>query len=324
MLCRSVRSLLSAYTDGELSPADACDVRSHLDRCEACTREHSGLSRLISVTSSIPMEEAPASLHDRIVMRLAYVDLPGSVPAARQSRRSPMPRTWAWAAFTVAAAAIMGGAMQNRSLTDGRTRSGAPTVERVAPVEAPIIGSTEAMASAPAQPKRTEKDVAQPDSSIPMEVRHAEATVDAGTEVEVPRSEPVIRKLVPERLVNATPATPSDRPQPVAVSTAGRLTTEVRVSEPASMSPTAAMAKDGLMAMPGEPLMNGVTPLVPQDPGMPIDKDPTRMAGMAVEVETPGEEDEGLRSFRMFLQENGRTVPQPPTIRPRERSRKAL
>jgi len=270
------------------------------------------------------MEEAPASLHERIVMRLAYVDLPGAIPAARQPPRSPMPRTWAWAAFTVAAAAIMGGAMQSRSLTDGRTRSSTPTVERVAPVEAPITGSSEAVASAPAEPRHAERAATLADSSIPMELRHAEAPADAETVMEVSRPEPVIRKLVPERLAGATPATPADRPQPVAVATAGRLTTEVRVSEPAGMSPTAAMAKDGLMAMPGEPLMNGVTPLVPQDPVMPIDKDPTRMAGMAVEVETPGEEDEGLRSFRMFLQENGRTVPQPPTIRPRERGRKAL
>jgi hypothetical protein len=110
----------------------------------------------------------------------------------------------------------------------------------------------------------------------------------------------------------------------VTVPTSGRPTTEIRATEPTAINPLAAMAKEGIMAMPGEPPSTGVTPLVPQDPVMPIDKDPTRMAGMAVEVETPGEEDEGLRTFRMFLHENSRTVPQPPTLRPRERGRKSL
>lgn len=325
MLCRSVRRLLSAYTDGELSPADACGVKSHLDRCEACAREHTILQRLVSMTSSIPMEEVPATLHERIVMRLAYADLPGPAPASRPVRRSPMPRTWAWAAFTVAAAAIMSGALHNRAPRDSRVQLSFPAVETVSPADAPKPAPLPEIAKTHKEPAAAPASELNATAPSVEPLRQAEAALDVPVdEPETLPTQPVVRKLVPERSANAAAIAPADRPQPVTVPTSGRPATEIRATEPTVTSPIAAMVKESLMAMPGEPLSTGVTPLVPQEPVTVIDKDPTRMAGMAVEVETPGEEDEGLRSFRMFLYENSRTVPQPPTLRPRERGRKSL
>lgn len=325
MLCRSVRRLLSAYTDGELSPADACGVKAHLDRCEACSREHTGLRRLVSMTSSIPMEEVPPVLHERIVMRLAYADLAGSAPAPRPARRSPMPRTWAWAAFTVAAAAIMGGALHNRPLTDSQVRLSFPAVESASPLDAPHLAEPPVSARADGETAADLDSASDANATAVEAVRQAHANPEAALpEPEAVPAPPVVRKLTPERSASHLASAPADRPQPVTVPTVGRSATEIRASEPTAITPMSAMAKEGIMAMPGDPLTNAVGSLVPQDPVMPIEKDPTRMAGMAVEVETPGEEDEGLRAFRMFLQENSRTVPQPPTVRPRERGRKSL
>jgi hypothetical protein len=87
------------------------------------------------------------------------------------------------------------------------------------------------------------------------------------------------------------------------------------------------IARENLMAVPGDPLVNNTGPLGPPEPVGPIEKDsPMRMVGMAMETESPGEEDEGLRNFRMFLQENSRSVPQPPAATPgrERRMRKSL
>lgn len=325
MLCRSVRRLLSAYTDGELSPADAGGVKAHLDRCEACSREHSGLRRLVSMTSSIPMEEVPATLHEQIVMRLAYADLPGPEQVSRPTRRSPMPRTWAWAAFTVAAAAVMSGALHNRPPSDHRVRLSFPAVETASPSDAPKSTPAPTVAKSHDSAETDHTTVAAAPETILEPVRDTDSAVEGVVpETKSAAAPPMVRKLTPERGAGTMAAAPADRPLPVSVPTVGRPATELRASEPTEITPRSAMAMEGIIAMPGEPLNNAVGNLVPQDPVMPIDKDPTRMAGMAVEVETPGEEDEGLRAFRMFLQENSRTVPQPPTVRPRERGRKSL
>ena len=78
MWCRNVRSQLSAYADGELTPTAARRVEEHLAGCEGCAREHAELQRLVNLTCRIPMEELPASLHDRIMTRLAYAGAPAA------------------------------------------------------------------------------------------------------------------------------------------------------------------------------------------------------------------------------------------------------
>jgi len=85
--------------------------------------------------------------------------------------------------------------------------------------------------------------------------------------------------------------------------------------------------RESVMAVPGDPIVNTTGPLGPPEPVVTAEKEaPNRMVGMAMETESPGEEDEGLRSFRMFLQENSRTVPQPPSATPvrERRMRKSL
>lgn len=81
-----------------------------------------------------------------------------------------------------------------------------------------------------------------------------------------------------------------------------------------------------LPGMVGDPAVNAVASSQ-ADSAVSGDKEPTtRMAGMMAESETIGEEDEGLRSLRMFLEERNRMVPQPPALLPRadRRTRKSL
>jgi hypothetical protein len=141
---------------------------------------------------------------------------------------------------------------------------------------------------------------------------------------------PVVSAKPSEKRVAAVmppaPAT-AERPQPAAVTPSGKLATEPKGSEPGVTAPTPMMARENLMAMPGDPIVNSTAVPALPDPVVSAEKEPTtRMAGMAIETESPGEEDEGLRSFRMFLQENSRSIPQPPAATPgRERRvRKSL
>lgn len=325
MWCRKVRSLLSAYTDGELSPTDARGVREHLDHCGSCAAEYASLRRLVHVTTTIPMEEVPPFLHDRIMARLAYADVSGNQPVPAR-RRTAMPRGWAWAAFTVAAAAITGGLLHNRPVRDARVPLSIPSVETLPPApttRAPAPVAT-AKASVPEREVADEPVQTQPVLAAEPEGPKTEVAIDSPEKPEAqPESEP-IRKSAPERVASILPGPTLERPLPVTVNTTGRPATELRATEPTSVPSGSTVVKDGLKAMPGDPVVNSTGPLPTPDSLVPIERDPTRMAGMAVEVETPGEEDEGLRAFRMFLQENSRTVPQPPTFNPREQRRKSL
>ncbi|HTE20321.1 MAG TPA: hypothetical protein VK689_18300, partial [Armatimonadota bacterium] len=72
--------------------------------------------------------------------------------------------------------------------------------------------------------------------------------------------------------------------------------------------------------MTGEPVMNSSGPGAPSDAAMGRDREPgTRMAGMTsgmMPETTPVQDEEGVRSLRMFLEERNRTVPQPPPAVP--------
>jgi len=51
--CESVRELLGAWLDGELSSVDARSIQLHVDQCADCKREQQELDRLQSVLTSV-------------------------------------------------------------------------------------------------------------------------------------------------------------------------------------------------------------------------------------------------------------------------------
>lgn len=58
---RKVRESLSAYLDGELSPAQARAVESHLERCRACREELEGLRMVARALRSLPQADPSRS-----------------------------------------------------------------------------------------------------------------------------------------------------------------------------------------------------------------------------------------------------------------------
>lgn len=329
MWCRRVRSQLSAYVDGELSAAERSAVAEHLSRCEVCSAERESLTKLTRITSLIPEEDLPSGLHSRIMSRLAYAETP-PVPARSTARRNQPFGPLVWTAVAGATATVAFAYVQGRTVQ--------PSVH-------PAHSSVTASRGTAAQPHAAQPAPLAPRQeepiSSPIEVRDRPA--EGAALCEAPAPEPIktangrsisardvrtVRKA--DRDDAADPAGPLVRelqPQPLAVTTpSGKPAMEMRAIEP---SPPA-VASPEILGMPGDPIVNttgqgqplGTEPLVAmeKDAGM-------RMAGsMPVEEQIEGEEDEGLRSLRMFLEERNRTVPQPPALdlsRPR-RNRKSL
>ncbi len=70
MTCARVRGRLSEWLDGELEPAAARVVSSHLQRCTECTRRVDELRAVSSLLAGLPRLEAGDSVAARVLDRL--------------------------------------------------------------------------------------------------------------------------------------------------------------------------------------------------------------------------------------------------------------
>jgi len=93
MNCRKISRLLSAYQDGELSPAQAQAIASHLLECGACRSEWDGLQELVGRLQHLPPPPADAYFPARVMAAL---------PASRAGKFRLLPA----AAYALVFAAI--------------------------------------------------------------------------------------------------------------------------------------------------------------------------------------------------------------------------
>ena len=70
MTCARVGSRLSEWLDGELEPAAAREVSSHLSRCAACARRAEELRRLGGLLAELPRLESREPVATRVLERL--------------------------------------------------------------------------------------------------------------------------------------------------------------------------------------------------------------------------------------------------------------
>ena len=110
---RCVIDKLSAYGDGDLSPAERATIRAHLDGCASCARVAAEMAAVVAAARSLDRPEPPPTLWPAIEGRLA-----------RLSREDVRPRRWfpAWlfgtgvlagaAAAVVVLVAARGGALR--------------------------------------------------------------------------------------------------------------------------------------------------------------------------------------------------------------------
>lgn len=71
MRCEEIRSLLSAYLDGELEPVELQAVEGHLPDCSRCRDELELLRGTVGLVRSLPEEELPEGFSERLRHHLA-------------------------------------------------------------------------------------------------------------------------------------------------------------------------------------------------------------------------------------------------------------
>jgi len=108
-----LRRQLSAYLDGELTPADAEEVRAHLARCEACGAELARLQSVKVLLRRLPERPVP---QDAWASMREQVDRPRSLPTSAPGRLRPAVRRPAliWAAAALITALVAGTSLWGR------------------------------------------------------------------------------------------------------------------------------------------------------------------------------------------------------------------
>jgi anti-sigma factor RsiW len=116
MTCRTARSLVEPYGDGELDASQKAEVEQHLSECRSCAAIHARLQGLgTDLRTLAPRYDAPAHLRAQILRSLRQTTAP------RQARRglpwSPGRRvgTWAIAATALLTASMVWNVMLLRS-----------------------------------------------------------------------------------------------------------------------------------------------------------------------------------------------------------------
>jgi hypothetical protein len=311
MWCSQVRSRISAYTDGELSPVERQTVEEHLNRCAECERFRGQMQSVVRLTSLIPVEDTPFGLHARIMSRLAYADA-AAVRTFAVSRPQWTPRSWLYLAATGAAACALVGLLYRSPQPLEQTAALMPRVS-----ESPAIAPSpkpERSTGTPSIVRRTEEPA--PVVNRPEVVASAEPVITSPAKIEPAAETSLLEKpapkIAPER--SLLPRSPARAPKvETSAPVVAKLSVEPRVSEP-PVPPSGTDLKSG----PSDATVMAASTGTPE-PVVPVtDKDAAVVTMMAGMMATPSEseittmDDEELKNLRQFLQDRLRTIPQPP------------
>lgn len=122
MNCSDVQQRLSAYHDGELPPAEATQVASHLAGCASCAEELASFEQLSGLSQRLTDPPVPAQLWEQLHSQLDAGEKLTPLPVRPWLSR--IPSTWVAIAATVLVLLGMGvffssprNATENRQLT---------------------------------------------------------------------------------------------------------------------------------------------------------------------------------------------------------------
>jgi hypothetical protein len=102
--CQRADSLLSAFIEGEASPAEARFLETHLTSCPRCRRQRAELETLLSRLRSLPRVETSSEFTDKVLARTAGMEPVGADVGAVVPLT---PRYPSWAVPLAAAAAVV-------------------------------------------------------------------------------------------------------------------------------------------------------------------------------------------------------------------------
>jgi len=121
--CRSIRKILSAYQDGEVTSAEIDSIDAHLRTCDACRAQHEALQQTYRMLRGLPEIEPAPGLSRRIVHSATRAQEPYWVRALGEAFRLLPARA---AIVTLAAAGLSIGTLLGIMLTEGQFHSSPP------------------------------------------------------------------------------------------------------------------------------------------------------------------------------------------------------
>ncbi len=105
---------LSAYLDGELTPADTDGVRAHLAQCAACRRELEHLQSVKALLQRLPERPVPQDLWASIRRQVDRPARPFAAPLGDRLRGTFRRPAVAWAVAVLVVALITGALVWGR------------------------------------------------------------------------------------------------------------------------------------------------------------------------------------------------------------------
>jgi anti-sigma factor RsiW len=140
--CERTDSLLSAYIEGETSPAETHFLDAHLASCPRCRTQKTTLETLLSRLRALPRVDVSPGFTERVLARTADLE-----PAGVEARPAvtPIASRWSWSVPMATAAALLVVVWGVTHLRSGATP--APDTAR----ETPAVTPPGAPDAAPAQ-----------------------------------------------------------------------------------------------------------------------------------------------------------------------------
>ena len=251
-------TLLSAYLDGEVTPAERAQVEQALAHSPEMARELAELRQTVSLVSALPKMAAPRPF------TLTLADVTPSVPPRQQRRWFAVPM---WAGGLAAMAAVLacvlaaGGLFINRQM-EGATMSMAPAAE-VARQDLP----QQKEAAAPAM------------VTAPAEINRSEAALTDELAAPQPEAAPAEPEMADEAAQKEAPVVAA-APPPAPAS----LPTELEAESPPEESAVAQKSLDLAAETPAQTDLAGAAPAAEETTMMSAAAD---TAGKAGEIAAP-------------------------------------
>jgi len=228
---------LSAYLDGELSPAEKSRVEQHLHECEACAQNLATLRQTVSLLRELPAKRAPRSFTIR--------------PVSIRAKRAAAPPAWGYGLLKGATALaalllvlLVGGdlAIHFVGFPLASWGAGAPAEEvAMAPAMEPSMALAPEEEQAILGQDKTEAPAAEP----PTNQEEATAPAEAADEYETPEEMPTAEARAEETGPAGTPVAPVPSGEEP-------LLEEEGVGAGAAETPTAALATPAAAPTVGE------------------------------------------------------------------------
>ena len=117
MNCETVKEMLWAYLEQELTAEEAVKIEEHLKNCDDCRKELKLQKELMDSLQTLPEAELPEGYHAELMQKLRAEAAPNVVPFPVKKKKQPMWKQWgmvAAAVLVVVAAGGMNGMLEMR------------------------------------------------------------------------------------------------------------------------------------------------------------------------------------------------------------------